>query len=170
MWINDITELQANPFDVIPNHASFGENVNSITRFVIIFFTLLAIIRGQAALLITMVLVIAVIAIFSVRYETHNCVSARERQLRQTGCIKPTRQNPFMNNLDNSNSRPCNGMENAATRLYKNEFVFEDLDDKNTKIAERNFYTLPNGGIPNFGEFSRGLVIEKCDDAWKIQE
>lgn len=161
MWVDDVSQLYENPLDFVPSSSRpFDSNVNALTRLIVIFFVCLSIIRRSLAYVLPAILCISVVAILAIRMKIRHC--PEKHAPKYESCLKPTRSNPFMNNLDVSNDVPCKGMEKKSIEVYKKQFVIEDLDDGNSKLAERNFYTLPGGGIPNFGEFSRGLDLNSC--------
>lgn len=72
-------------------------------------------------------------------------------------CIKPTKENPFMNpsllNKTNLNYQSCN-FQNKKIKTEMNDFfktpVFKDVIDLyDRKFSERQFYTVPATTIPN---------------------
>lgn len=81
-------------------------------------------------------------------------------------CIKPTKDNPFMNpnllNNTNPNNKACNiqikKIKNKINDYFKTP-VFKDVTDiYDRKFSERQFYTMPATTIPNDQEsFSKWL-------------
>jgi len=77
--------------------------------------------------------------------------------INQKTCIKPTKDNPFMNpnfiDKTNVNLNACNidntKIKNGIDTYFKNPVYKDVIDIYDRKFSERQFYTMPASSIPN---------------------
>jgi hypothetical protein len=143
---------------------TFAEQLNAILRFAIYFAILLFIIKRNPNVLI-IVLFVAGFTYLLFTVDTQN--KRREnfyldkKNLRADPdgkiCVKPTKDNPFMNVLmseysDNpERNKACDiNKVKKKTKKYFDTDLYRDVSDIYDKNAsDRNFYTTPNTMIPN---------------------
>ncbi len=155
-WADDLSELFASPMHFFPtSDMTRNEKLNAASRFWIYLAAILSVVHKSIYYILVAICALAVLSVLTKRYDVMEM-----RQRHNKPCRKPTADNPYMNNLVADNLVPCDHEQEAADRVYQQEFVYEDLDNMNTKLARRTFYTLPNGGIPDFEDFGKGLVIQ----------
>ena len=159
------------------NDMTFKDKLIIITIFVFIFsFIASLIFRNIAFILISILFSIFLFNIYLFnKQETKEFKEKLETQsrdiLNNKLCIKPNKNNPFMNPSildisENVNYKACNidsmSIKNEINKFFK-EPVFKDVRDiYNRNFSERQFYTVPSTTIPNDQEtFSKWLYFRK---------
>lgn len=165
-WLDNLNILTL-PVLIPDINMTFEEKLNSIIRsllFLGIIFTL--VFNDSKYILFVLIIMIISIIIYNYQYEKNRQI---EKYLNDNNldiinnkkCIKPTKENPFMNlNILNGKYDGDNNMFSACSiensKISKNidkyfsENVFRDTDDLyNKSLLPRQFYTMPSTTIPN---------------------
>lgn len=176
---------------IIPNgQMTLIEQLNAVLRFSILFSIIVIIIRHD----IRVVLFALFVAFFTMLIHRHSTREQDDKKKllekmdinhdRFSGyCVKPTRNNPFMNPTpadygDFPNRPPACRISNPSVerkvQKFMDETVYRDVDDIYGKTTnDRQFYTMPNTTIPNdqrkFAEFlyvqnapkAKGFALEE---------
>ena len=181
IWFYDIkgfiTEKNYNKF--FPQSSmTFIEQLNSLLRFAIYFCVLVFLVRHDPNIFFIM-LFMAGFTYLLYLIDTQN--KQREKfhleqnnlstdKITKKVCVKPTKDNPFMNVLmtdynDNPNRKQaCNvstGNTKKMTKKYFANNLYRDVSDiYDTNASDRNYYTTPVTTIPSdqsgFGKFLYG--------------
>lgn len=177
-WTKDPLEFfldVENYTKIIPSgQMSLVEQLNASFRFSILFSLVIIIIRHDVRV-IFFALFVAFLTMLIHKYSTREEKGRKgvlekmniQRDRYSGYCLKPTRENPFMNPNptdygDFPNRPPACRISKPSVQNkiqeYMDEGVYRDVDDIYGKIAnDRQFYTMPNTTIPNdqkkFAEF-----------------
>lgn len=170
IWFDDIRGFmtEANYSKFYPSKdMSFAEQLNSLLRFAIYFSILVFVIRKDTNIFFA-VIFMAGFTYMLYTVDTKNKVAERfylsENNLehdRHTNklCVKPTKENPFMNILMSDYSEnpqrkeACDitkgSVKHKVKKLFDNNLYRDvsDIYDKNA--SDRNYYTTPITTIPN---------------------
>lgn len=165
IWFQDIQALfnEYNYNKFFPSaEMTFAEQLNSLLRFAIYFSVLVFFVRKDTQIFFVPIFV-AGFTYLLYTVDTKN--KQRERfYVKSKGlqedprskklCIRPTKENPFMNVLvsdyaENPTRRPaCNVTEGKTKKIVKKFFdnnLYRDVSDIYDKNAsDRNFYTMPS--------------------------
>jgi hypothetical protein len=142
---------------------NFKEKIIAISIF-IFFISLIAslIFNNISYILFGIILIIFLLYVYlhnyNLKIKTRETLDFENRDIIDNKlCVKPTKENPFMNPniLEKSNLeyKSCN-IQNSKIKNNMNHYfkqsVFKDvLDIYDRKISERQFYTIPATSIPN---------------------
>jgi hypothetical protein len=151
---------------------NFKDKILLISYFVI-FISIIAslIFRNISFLLFGIIIIIFLFYVYlfnnEIKIKTRENLDVENLDfLENKLCVKPTKDNPFMNPniLEKSNLtyKSCNIQNNKIKTNMNNYFkepVFKDvIDIYDRKFSERQFYTIPATSIPNDQEsFSKWL-------------
>jgi len=160
-WIDNLNEL-FNPV-LYPNiNMTIEEKVNAIIRL-ILFIGIIATLIFNDSRYILFILIIMLISILIYNYQMEKNRKI-EKYLNDNDldiinnekCVKPTRENPFMNPslIGNNNKYDSCSIENEHIKdnidYFFNKNVFRETDDIYDKsLLDRQFYTVPSTSIPN---------------------
>jgi len=143
-----------------------SSQLNAIMRFVIYFTIILLLIRKDPNVLFIVIVVGAatyVINESSVNDERRKNATLEHLKLAQDKdgqvCVRPTRDNPFMNVTPNeyrdfpNRPKACNPRHRQVKKEIEDHHdhnLFRDVDDVyGRKTSSRQFYTMPSTTIPN---------------------
>jgi len=146
---------------------TYTETLNSIMKFSIYFSILLFFVK-RSLLVFYFVLFCAILTFFmyemyrsnkNAKKELFDKMNLRYDQRTRKLCVKPTKNNPFMNVLLNEYTefpeRPdaCNlsnsNVRGEAEAFFDNN-LYRDVDDIwSRKTSSRSWYTVPGNTIPN---------------------
>lgn len=145
---------------------TFEEQMNAIVRLALYFSLVVLMVRGEPRVLF----VVLAAMLFTFLIHSSDAKQKRTKQavlekmdLKKTRrgelCVKPTRENPFMNvtmeDIRNFPSRPaaCDITQSAtkrAVQTYFEEGLSRDMGDVfNKEASDRQYYTAPVTTIPN---------------------
>jgi len=145
---------------------SLDENLNALLRFSIYFSFFVFVIKRDARVFY-FALVVAVITIVIYKNDNHKSLVKKElfdklnieETRKKSFCLRPTRENPFMNvsyvDYKDFPNRPpaCDITKRTTKRDVLQKFnigLYRDVDDIfNKKASDRQFYTNPITTIPN---------------------
>ena len=174
IWFSDINIIlnKDNLFNIVPTQdMSSGEKVNSITRFAFYLSVMLYLVSGNYLyfyIVLTIILVTYMIYIFNTKeffnkdLEPVNSDDNENTDINSitelnSDCQSPTKENPLMNPLLGKNP-----YKNKEACSIQNNTVLDKIDKKfcdklfqstssifNNRNNQRQFYTVPNTGIPN---------------------
>lgn len=146
---------------------TFAEQLNSLMRFAIYFSVLVFVLKKDTNIFF---LVVFMAGFTYLLYTVDTKNKSREKfYMKQKGlaeephtnkvCIRPTKENPFMNVLMSEYSEnprrkaACDISKNKTKKVVKKYFddnLYRDVSDIFDKNAsDRNFYTMPSTTIPN---------------------
>lgn len=153
-WVDDISVL-TNCFQIWPcQKSSFNEKYNALTRFVILYFLVVAYYRQQMyPIQLLVVLLLAIVIMHKSKLlPTPSSVptdsSTTEHFVPSAECIKPTVTNPYMNQLIGDDLRmnveTCEDVTNAdMDDLMTKHLPLDDWDIMKKANSQRQFYTVP---------------------------
>ena len=157
IWYKDPPGLitQGNFQKIVPFPSmTYAEQLNAVLRLSLYYSVVVAFLRQKADVLVIPILVASVTYLLysSFKREGYQAKTAEMEE----GCVKPSRQNPFMNVL-NSDSRTrkasCDPLDPLVKSRIDEEFsrsIFRDVDDVwERNNAGRTFYTTASTTIPN---------------------
>lgn len=167
IWYKDPKDFILDPntlIEIIPNKTmTLAQQLNTVLRFSL-YFSILVFILKRDYFVFFFVLFVAVITVF-IFENTNNTVKEKleiyeKLNLSDDGkCIKPTKDNPFMNvtyvDYNDFPNRPsaCNVTKKKTREEIENildESCYRDVDDIYARNAgDRQFYTNPSTTIPN---------------------
>ena len=137
-WTDNINEL-IKPVLIPTDYMSFDEKLNALTR-----------------------LIIFIIYNYQSKYKKDTDTFLNEKNLdivQNKICIKPTKDNPFMNPniIDISSDTDIDGACSISDKKINDKMsdfyettMFQNVDDiYNTQTSSRQFYTVPSTKIPN---------------------
>eukprot|EP00873_Tetraselmis_striata_P043869 jgi/Tetstr1/464133/TSEL_008938.t1 len=134
---------------------TYAEQLNAVFRLSIIYGVVVALLRRSFDMLLVPIGVGAVTFLLY-RSFRHSGRGAITEPWKAEGCVRPTKQNPFMNVLgseDRTRSPACDPLDPAVKDTVQNKFeesMFYDVDDVWARNnAGRNFYTMPSTTVPN---------------------
>ena len=158
IWYKDVASFitKDNFLTVIPSkNQTYAGQLNSLLRLSLYYSVIVYLIKQHIESLIIPVLVAGVTYLLYDRFRTAGMetLSVKEQNRK---CIKPSKQNPFMNFL-NSDKRtrkpacdPLNDEIKSDINAKFNRSIFKDIDDVwERNNASRNFYTMPSTTVPN---------------------
>nr|WRJ70011.1 hypothetical protein TetV2_00566 [Oceanusvirus sp.] len=133
---------------------AYAEQLNAVLRLSLYYSVVVAFLRQNADVLVIPILVASVTYLLYSSFKREG-YEAKTSDM-QEGCVKPTKQNPFMNVL-NSDSRTrkasCDPLDPLVKSKIDDEFgrsIFRDVDDVwERNNAGRTFYTTASTTIPN---------------------
>lgn len=158
IWYKDVASFitKDNFLTVIPSkNQTYAGQLNSLLRLSLYYSVIVSLIKQHIEYLIIPVLVAGVIYLLYDNFRTvgMETLSVKEQNSK---CIKPSKQNPFMNllNSDKRTRKPACDPLNDETKSDINEkfnrSIFKDIDDVwERNNAGRNFYTMPSTTVPN---------------------
>jgi len=164
-WLNNIEEL-LKPI-LVPNYyMNFEDKLNAIIRFILFIGIISALIFNDERFII-FIIVFMIISIILYYYYL-NTINIKESYLNSNNlkivddkiCVKPTKNNPFMNPsivdikyTGEDNYGACPVSDEKISDLINKEFykgVFRDVEDLyNRNSLDRQFYSMPSTTIPN---------------------
>jgi hypothetical protein len=166
LWYKNPSILFKNYNQFFPkNTMNKNEKINAIARLAVYYAVLIIGLKMDSKWLAVSV-VLLVLTLFlgqSDNFDTTN----------ENNCVKPTKENPFMNFtvgdlLENPNrpkACPVSKVRDEQLKLFRSNNIFpDDTDLWGNYINDRNFYTLPSTEIVNdqtgfanflFGDFGR---------------
>jgi hypothetical protein len=164
-WLNNIEEL-LKPI-LVPNYyMNFEDKLNAIIRFILFIGIISALIFNDERFII-FIIVFMIISIILYYYYL-NTINIKESYLNSNNlkivddkiCVKPTKNNPFMNPsivdikyTGEDNYGACPIKDEKISDLINKEFykgVFRDVEDLyNRNSLDRQFYSMPSTTIPN---------------------
>lgn len=154
-WINDINILysQERLMEIFPKkEMTRNEKMNALSRLSIYMGVILAMYKKDEKFMYIPLVVVGLL-VFLMRTEE------REGFKMKDDCVKPEKNNPFMNVLmTDYTDKPerkaaCGVTEEEIKSMMEENFDFnlykdtDDLFDRNN--SQRQFYTTPNTTIPN---------------------
>ena len=158
---------------------TFKAQIISIAVFIVIIGLILSLITRHIAFLLFGI-IIDLFLLYVYMYDKHVKKETREQLeiqnrdiINDTICIKPTKNNPFMNptivdisNNTNKNYKACdidNVRVKNAIDTYFSGGVYRDVNDLYDRhFSSRQFYTTPATSIPNDQEaFSKWLYARR---------
>lgn len=163
-WTDNINEL-IKPVLIPTDYMSFDEKLNALTRLIIFVCIILSLIFQDSRYLLLMILLIIIIFIiynYQSKYKKDTDTFLNEKNLdivQNKICIKPTKNNPFMNpsitdissdiDIDGACSVSDKKINDKISNFYETT-MFQNVDDiYNTQTSSRQFYTVPSTKIPN---------------------
>lgn len=163
-WTDNINEL-IKPVLIPTDYMSFDEKLNALTRLIIFICIILSLIFQDSRYLLLMILLILIIFIiynYQSKYKKDTDTFLNEKNLdivQNKICIKPTKDNPFMNPniIDISSDTDIDGACSISDKKINDKMsdfyettMFQNVDDiYNTQTSSRQFYTVPSTKIPN---------------------
>lgn len=174
-WTEDLSELIK--LDIIPNdYMSIEDKLNTLSRLIIFISIILALIFNDSKIILFMIILLISLTLIYYYHKSHkiNAEKFLEEQnldiIDNTICVKPTKNNPFMN----PNMTSYNDFNNKACPIYNDKIekeidkyfydsVYHNSDDiYNRSLLKRQFYSVPSSKIPNEqGEFSKWLYYKE---------
>ena len=146
---------------------SFSEQLNSLLRFSIYFSVIVFIIRRDPNIFF-IVIFTGVFTYLLYTVDSQNKQREKfymdkqglvEDKITKQVCVKPTKENPFMNVLmtdyvDNPTRKPACDIKNGKVKKQAQKYfannLYRDVSDVYDKNAsDRNYYTTPNTSIPS---------------------
>lgn len=156
-----------NYFVIIPTpDMTFEEKLNAATRFAIYFTLVMLLVKKDTQVLVFFV-IFMIGTFFLHKYKTENQEDERfvlnnigvHKKRDDTYCVKPTKDNPFMNvsfnDYKNFPNRPqaCDvtnpKIKHQVDKLFKTGLHHEHDDIFQRNTSDRQFYTNPITTIPN---------------------
>lgn len=167
IWYKDPKDFllnQTSITDIIPNKGmSLIQQLNSVVRFTLYFSICVFVLKKENKVFFYLIFV-ALLTVFIFENSTKNKTEQRELfsklNVTEDGkCIKPSKENPFMNvsfnDYNDFPNRPpaCNlssqEVKEEVTSIFE-ESCYRDYDDVyGRKANDRQFYTNPITTIPN---------------------
>lgn len=141
---------------IVPvKNQTYAEQLNSVLRLSVYYGLMVTMFRQNYDMLL---IPLGVAAITFLLYKSFRSSGKKElsENWSSEGCVRPTKQNPFMNvlNSDKRSRNPaCDPLDPAVKTTIDNKFqqsMFYDIDDVwSRNNAGRSFYTTPSTTIPN---------------------
>lgn len=167
IWYKDPKDFLLDPntlIEIIPNKTmTLAQQLNTVLRFSL-YFSILVFILKKDYFVFFFVLFVAVLTVF-IFENSNNTIKEKleiydKLHLSDDGkCIKPTKDNPFMNvtyvDYNDFPNRPsaCNVTKKKTREEIENildDSCYRDVDDIYARNAsDRQFYTNPSTTIPN---------------------
>ena len=153
-----------NWYNIIPtSDMDFNTQLNALVIFAAYFCILVVIIQKDYRAIYVLVFVCFMTWLFHRHRQTENfkmnkvydALNIEKDQLHSNYCVKPTKDNPFMNvTLDDYKEFPnrppaCENKEDEVKKLFKEGAPIDTGDVFGKKNGFRQFYTTPNTTIPN---------------------
>lgn len=148
LWYNNPLILLNDLYQFFPNNdLNKEQKINAIARFAI-FYSILILIFKQDMKWLSVSIVLLIISFSLGVYE--NFESTNKLQT----CVKPTKNNPFMNYVigDDVDRQPACEYEDVKNEMrseFKKDIVPDPADLWGTNISDRNFFTMPWTQIVN---------------------
>ena len=134
---------------------AYAEQLNSVLRLSVYYGLAVTLLRKNYDMLLIPLGVAAVTFLLYRSFRSAGTAAASEGW-RAEGCVRPTKQNPFMNvlNSDARTRKPaCDPLDPAVKTAIDDKFqktMFYDIDDVWARNnAGRSFYTTPSTTVPN---------------------
>ena len=168
IWFKDIVGFVTNKdtlLDIIPDKShTLTEQLNCAMRFAIYFTIILIIVKQDIRVLYFTVFVGAVTWIIFTQYTTENDEKKElfkllniETDFKKRPCVKPTKDNPFMNvtaiDYTDFANRPkactINDSKEETNALFEQGLHRSEDDVFFKSASDRQFFTMPFTTIPN---------------------
>lgn len=171
IWFEDpITFLkqEQNWYRILPSSdLSLEEQMNAVFMFLVYFTIGILIIKQDIRVIYLFVFVSAMTYLFYSHKTRENFnlnkledkINVEKQKYRDTYCLKPTKDNPFMNvtmkDIREFPNRPkaCNiskpKIREKAEKYFNEGLVRTEWDVFNKNASDRQFFTNPNTTIPN---------------------
>lgn len=142
LWYNNPQILLSEWYQFFPNNSlSREQKINAIARFAI-YYLILVIIFNQNLKWLSISIILLIISFclgYSENFEQINKVSM---------CVKPTKNNPFMNYMisDDVTREPACEYDDVKDEMrneFKKDIIPDPADLWGTNISDRNFFTMP---------------------------
>lgn len=153
LWYNNIHVLFQNTNQFFPsNNLTNNEKVNAMARMAI-YYSIIIIITGSNQSYITLSIVLLILSILLGISENFST----EINKKNSKCIRPTVNNPFMNfttadyynNPDRPKNCPIDEVRDEMITTFQKRIVPDPNDLWGQNIGDRNFYTMPSTTIIN---------------------
>jgi len=171
IWFHDplgFILTERNWFSILPQAShTIEEQLNALVMFSIYFMIGIIVIKGDFRVVYLFLFICFMTWLFYNHIQTENFnlkkledgINIVKEPFQNTYCVRPTKQNPFMNvmmnDITNFPNRPkaCN-ISKPAIKEEVDSFFDEDLprelsDVYHKNASDRQFFTMPNTTIPN---------------------
>lgn len=167
IWYEDPIKFLTNKdnwFSIIPDSdMSLESQLNSLVMFSIYFAIIILIVRNDTRVLY----IVAFTCLLTWMFHRHKVsenfaenalydkMNIHKDNISEKYCVKPTKNNPFMNVTLNDYvefpNRPpaCKDNKDEVDKLYKEGAPVDDTDVFGVKGGDRQFFTNPSTTIPN---------------------
>jgi hypothetical protein len=142
LWYNNPLILLNDWSQFFPNNdLNKEQKINAIARFAI-FYSILILIFKQDMKWLSISIVLLIISFCLGTYENFESVNKLQT------CVKPTKNNPFMNytigdDVDRQPACEYEDVKNEIRNEFKKDIVPDPADLWGTNISDRNFFTMP---------------------------
>lgn len=150
--------ITANNFiKIIPNRRhTYAEQLNAVFRFALYYGAIVTLLRHNYDMLLIPIGAGVVTFLLYRSFSASILVKNSTEPWSSEGCVRPTKQNPFMNvlNADDRTRQPaCDPLAPTVKKEIDSKFeasMFYDIDDVWARNnAGRCFYTTPSTTVPN---------------------
>jgi hypothetical protein len=145
LWYNNPKILLENWHEFFPhNDLSKEQKINSIARFAL-YYSILVLLFKQDTKWLSVSVVLLIISYCLGYYEGF------EQTEKTASCVKPTKDNPFMNftladyynNVDRSEACDYDDVKDDMRKEFKKGIVPDPADLWGKNISDRQFFTMP---------------------------
>jgi len=178
IWYDDPVQFLMNPinwYTIVPDsEMDLDEQLNAMVIFSIYFAIIIIIVNKDTRVLYVVVLVCFMTYMFHKHKmqenfksnELNRKLNIEKDEIHNRYCVKPTKDNPFMNvslnDYDEFPNRPaaCKDINEVVDALYKSGAPVNETDPFNVKGGDRQFYTTPSTTIPNDSDSFRSFLFD----------
>lgn len=159
LWIDDPLNILFDLSKIIPDRSdSLHEQVNSFTRFILLYGTILSVYKKNLdPLVFAMVMSIAVLGfVWFMKQQTHNPAKQLNSHEPPTSveCITPkTIHNPFANPM--MGARNCNAPSSPLSEqeLFVQNLPLDEWDIYGKNNSQRQFFSVPHNDQTSFAKW-----------------
>jgi len=178
IWYEDPIKFLINKdnwFSIIPDSDMSLENqLNSLVMFSIYFAMIMLIIRNDTRILYIVIFTCLLTWMFHkhkvsenfAQKDLYNKMNIGKDPINDKYCVKPTKNNPFMNvslkDYDEFPNRPsaCKDNDDVVNDLFKQGAPVDETDVFGVKGGDRQFFTNPSTTIPNDDNAFRNFLFD----------
>ena len=148
LWYNNPLILLNDLYQFFPNNdLNKEQKINAIARFAI-FYSILILIFNQDKKWLSISIVLLIISFSLGVYENFEQVN------KLPTCVKPTKNNPFMNyiigdDIERESACEYEDVKDEMRNEFKKGIIPDPADLWGTNISDRNFFTMPWTRIVN---------------------
>lgn len=155
LWIDDPLNILFDLNKIIPDRSdSLHEQVNSFTRFILLYGTILSVYKKNLdPLVFAIIMSVAVLGfVWFMKQQTHN--QKQYEQTKSVECITPkTIHNPFANPMLGVSTCNTPSSTLSTQELFVQNLPLDEWDIYGKNNSQRQFFSVPNNDQTSFAKW-----------------